>query len=258
MKTNTRKIPDYKIKIVKELVSLLKKNRTIVVSSISEIPTSQIQKIQKNLRKETVFKIPKKNLIFLALDSEKEKFQELKKQIKGNVALLFSNVEGFDLAKQLEDNKISSKAKAGQIAPEDIEVPAGPTDLVPGHAISELGALGIKIKIEKGKINIQEPKIVAKKGEKISEGTANLLGKLDIKPFLTGLKPGAVFDTKENKLYLNIDINPEKTLEKLRKAVSEARGLSFNITYYTKENITQILGKAYQNAKVLKGLNNIK
>ena len=64
----------------------------------------------------------------------------------------------------------------------DIEIKAGPTNLVPGPAISELGALGIQISIDEGKISIKFPKIIVKKGGEISEGVASLLQKLNIYP----------------------------------------------------------------------------
>jgi len=97
----------------------------------------------------------------------------------------------------LEESKSPAKAKPGQEAPEDIEIPEGPTDLIPGPAISELGALGIQIQIEKGKIHIKEAKVIAKQGAKISQGAADLMGKLDIKPFSVGFIPLCSFDTKE-------------------------------------------------------------
>ncbi len=46
----------------------------------------------------------------------------------------------------------------------DLEIPAGPTDLIPGPAISEMGALGIQIQIQGGKIEVKQPRIVTKKG----------------------------------------------------------------------------------------------
>ena len=55
--------------------------------------------------------------------------------------------------------------------------------MIPGPAVSELSALGIRIKIEKGKINIQKSKTIVKKGEKISQAAADLMSKLDIRPF---------------------------------------------------------------------------
>ena len=148
-------IPESKLKSVRELTELIKNKKTILIASIKNIPASQFQKIWKKLRSKAIIKVPKKNLIVRALDSsETEAIKKLKEQIKDNITILFSDMDCFDLASELIKNKSPAKARAGQESPEDIEVPAGPTDLVPGPAISELGALGIKIQIQGGKIHI--------------------------------------------------------------------------------------------------------
>ena len=131
--------------------------KTILIASIKNLPGSQFQEIKKKLRGKAVVKVPKKNIILIAMDSSKNKeLNELKEQIKESVAILFSKLDCFELSSEIESIKSPAKAKVGQIAPEDIEIPEGPTDLVPGPAISELGALGIKIQIDKGKILIKE------------------------------------------------------------------------------------------------------
>ena len=200
-KSNAKKIPEKKLKVVKELKNLLESKKTILIASIKGIPASQFQEISKKLRGKAIIKVPKKNLIIRAInDIKNEDYKKLETKINSDFAILFSDLDAFELGAELMKNKSPSKAKAGQIAPVDIEIPAGPTDLVPGPAISELGALGIQIQIHGGKIEIKEPKIVAKKDAKISERAADLMAKLDIKPFSIGFVPLAAFDTKEKKL----------------------------------------------------------
>ena len=220
-------IPDVKIKSVKELTDLIKNNKTILLVSIKDLPASQFQEIGKKLRGKAVVKVPKKNLMFRALDkSGNDVIKKLREQITENVAILFSNLDCFDLAAELLKNKSPAKAKAGQEAPEDIEIQEGPTDLVPGPAISELGALGIQIQIEKGKISIKSPKVIAEKGKKISAGAADIMSKLDIKPFSIGFTPLSAFDSKENKLYLEINVNPEEVVKELKINFRKALGLA--------------------------------
>jgi large subunit ribosomal protein L10 len=244
-------IPEKKIKSVKELSDSIENKKTILIASIKNIPASQFQEIGKKLRGKAIVKVPKKNLIFRALDSSKnEAIKKLREQIKDNVAILFSDMDCFDLAAELIKNKTPARAKAGQEAPEDIEVQAGPTDLVPGPAISELGALGIQIQIEKGKINIKEPKIIAKKNEKISANAADIMSKLGIKPFSIGFIPLSAFDTQEGKLYLNIEIDKEKTIEELKSAFCKASAFASEICYVCKDTIKSLISKAgmYENA----------
>ena len=249
------KIPQKKIKAVSELVEFIKNKRTIMVASIKNIPASQYQEIMKNLRGKAIVKFPKKNLIFKAIDSSgDETVKKLKEQIGESSAILFSDAEAFELSLELMDKKTPAKAKPGQEATEDIEIPAGPTDFVPGPAISELGALGIQIQIEKGKIHIKETKVIVKKGEKISRAAADIMSKMRIKPFSIGFVPIAAFDTKEKKIYVGIKVDRKETKNKLKIAFSKALPFAVEIGYTTEETITFLIGKAGVREKALENL----
>lgn len=245
-------VSDEKKKIVSELEKLIKDKKTILITSIKNIPASQFQKISKKLRGKAVVKVPKKNLIFKAIDDcGNEAVKELKEKINDNVALLFSDIDAFELAGELVRNKSPAKAKPGQEAPEDIVIEAGPTELLPGPAISELGALGIQVQIDKGKITIREPKTITKKGEKISAGAADVMSKLDIKPFSIGFTPLAAYDTKENKFYTEININTEKALDDLKSAFGRALPFAVAVGYASKDTISFLIGKAGMHEKAL-------
>ena len=238
-------VAPWKIKAVDELKKLASENKTILIASIKSLPGSQFQEISKKLRGKAVVKVPKKNLIFRALDgADGEEVEKLKEKIEADIAILFSNQDAFDLAADLLKNKSPAKAKAGQEAPEDITVSAGPTDLVPGPAISELGALGIQIQIKDGKIEIKEDKVIVKEGEAISQGAAEMMSKLDIKPFSIGFIPVAAFDTKEKKFYSEINIDTEGTIDQLKEAFGKALPFAVEIGYTTKDTIGFMLSKA--------------
>lgn len=253
--TSQKKVSPQKKKTAEEFKKLIDSNKTILIASIKNLPGSQFQEIKKKLRGKAIVKVPKKNIIEIAIDSSKNKeVKELKEQIKESTAILFSELDCFELASELEDIKSPAKAKAGQIAPENIEVPEGPTDLVPGPAISELGALGIKIQIDKGKILIKEAKIISKKGEKISQGACDIMNKLGIKPFTIGFVPLAAFDAESKKIYLEIRVNREETIKRLKEAYGKALPFAVAIAYPSKETIGFLLAKANAHAKVLEKL----
>jgi large subunit ribosomal protein L10 len=253
----TAHISEKKKKSVSELAKLLQERKTLLIASIKNIPGSQFQEIVKKLRGKAIVKVPKKNLVLKALDSSKEQeIKNIKDKITSDFALLFSDIDCFELAIDLIKKKSPSKAKVGQIAPEDIEIPAGPTDLVPGPAISELGALGIQIQIEGGKITIKAPKVIAKKGEKISQGAADMMSKLDIKPFTIGFIPVAGFDNQTKIFYPEINLNPEKTLEDFKMAYGKALPFAVQIGYTTPETITFLIGKAGRQCLALEKLQN--
>ncbi len=247
-----KNIPKKKTDSVKELSDLIKNKKTILIASIKDLPASQFQEISKKLRNKAIVKVPKKNLMFRVIDqSENETVKKLKEQIQNSVAILFSDLDAFDLALELVKNKSPAKAKPGQISPEDIQVDAGPTDLVPGPAISELGAVGIKIQIEKGKIHIKEPKVIAKAGEKISSAASDIMNKLNIKPFSIGFVPLSAFDTKEEKLYLEIKIDKEKTIEELKNSFGKALPFAVEIGYICEDTIRFLIRKAASHEKAL-------
>jgi large subunit ribosomal protein L10 len=250
-------VSEQKKKTVKEITELIKKNRSFLIVSIKNIPASQVQETVKKLRGRAEVRVPRKNLILRAIeDSGEENAKQVEVKIKENVAMIFSDIDCFELAAELVKNKSPAKASPGQEAPEDIEVPAGPTELVPGPAISELGAVGIQIQIDKGKISIKEAKVVAKKGEKISAAVADVLSKLDIKPFSISLVPLVGYDSKEKKAFLNIDINFEKSLEDLKYAFSKSLPFAVEIGYTCDNTIKFLLQKAGRHGLALESLSN--
>jgi large subunit ribosomal protein L10 len=257
--TEKKKVSPQKKKIVEDLKKLIEEHKTILVASIKNLPGSQFQEIKKKLRGKAIVKVPKKSIMLLAIDSSKNKdIVNLKEQIKESTAILFSKIDCFELACELEDIKSPAKAKVGQIAPEDIEIPEGLTDLAPGPAISELGALGIKIQIDKGKILIKEAKIVARKGEKISQGACDIMNKLGIKPFTIGFISLAAFDSEEKKVYANIKVDREGVIKQLKEIYGKALPFAVAITYINKDTIGFLLAKANSHAKVLESFVNSK
>jgi large subunit ribosomal protein L10 len=248
-------VSEEKKKLVVELSNLIKNKKTILIASIKDIPSSQYQEIVKKLRGKAIVKVPKKNIIFRALDSSgNEAIKKLRDHIKENIAILFSDIDAFELAVELISKKSPVKAKSGQESVKDIEIQEGPTDLIPGPAITELGVLGIQIKIEKGKIHIKEPKIIVKEGEKISAAAADIMNKFDIKPFSVGFIPLAAFDTKEGKLYLDIKIDKEKTLKDLKTAFGKALPFAVEIGYISDDTIKFMIKRAGAEGKALERL----
>jgi len=238
-------IPESKIKTVKELKELISKSKTILIASIKNIPGSQFQEISKKLRGKAIVKVPKKNLIKRAfVESAKKKTVEISDKLEDSFALLFSELDAYELASELLKNQTPAKAKVGQIAPREIEVEAGPTELVPGPAISELGALGIQIQIKGGKIEIKEPKVIVKEGAAISQSAADIMGKLDIKPFSIGFSPICAYDSVDDVVYLEIKIDEEGTLASLLEAYRKALPFALEIGYVTQDTVKLMIQRA--------------
>lgn len=252
MASEVHKLKD---KAVNDLATGISNSKTLMIVSIRGLPSKQFQEIKKSIRKHASIKVVKKNIILRAIkELKKESILGLEKYINENCAFVLSDTEGYELAGILSQKKTPVFAKAGQIAPEDIEVKKGPTELVPGPAISELGALGIQITVEDGKISIKHNKVVVKEGNEIHEGAASILQKLNIQPFSVGLKPTAIYDVQEEKIYTDIKINSEETKSELINAASKALGFAQKIAYYCKDTIGYLLAKANMNGEAISKL----
>jgi len=251
-KIREKEIPEKKKKQVNEIVDLIKKSNSIVIVSIKNLPTKQFQLIKKKLRGKAVIKVMKKSIINRAIDNiEKGAIKNFKKYLGEDQALIFSELNPFELSAILSKNKSMARAKVGQKVEEDVVVEPGPTELVPGPVISELGSLGIKFAVEDGKINIKEKKVILKAGEEVNEAHASIMGKLDMKPIAVGLEPVIAYDAKEDKIYEDVKIDQDKTLEELKESKKRALGLAIKIVYTCKETIGFLLRKVEAEKKVL-------
>ena len=157
-------------------------------------------------------------------------------------AMLFSESDAFEISGILASEKSPAKAKAGQIAPSDIEVKAGPTELIPGPDISALSAVGLAPKVENGKIAIMQDKIIVKEGEEITEAHASIMAKLDIIPFEVGVEPIAAY--MDGEVYADIKIDKDAMVEAIMSDYAQALPFAVEIAYPTIETIDFILGKA--------------
>ncbi|MAG02388.1 50S ribosomal protein L10 [Candidatus Pacearchaeota archaeon] len=245
-----------KQKQVDELVEDIKNAKTFMIVSIKNLPSKQFQEIKKSVRDDASVKLAKKNIVIRALKKfGKESILQLEDDIKADIAFVISGKDGYELAGLLAKKKTPVFARVGQIAEDDIEVKDGPTDLVPGPAISELGALGIQIAVEDGKISIKQPRVVANKGQEISGEVASILQKLNIQPFSIGLNPLVIYDIENEEIYRDIKIDSDEAAENLASSAGKALGFAQKIVYYCKETIGYLLGKANLNGEALSKLN---
>jgi large subunit ribosomal protein L10 len=253
-KQKVRKVSEKKKKILQNLVDLIKKNNTVMILSIDGIPSAQFQKTKKELKEIADITVVKKKVVEKAIQdliAEKKNIEQLKDSLEKPFAILFSNKDAFEIAAMLNKNKIPSRAKSGQIAPQDIVLEAGPTELVAGPALSELTKLGIKAGVDSGKITIKERKVIAKKGDLITEDIASTLSKLEITPFLLSILPITAYDSKSLNVYQNIQVDPEKVIKELQICSTQALGFAINLGYVTSETIKLLMFKASQEALLL-------
>ncbi len=246
-------VSDKKTKLVADLVKLVKDYSIIGIVNMQSLPARQLQNMRAMLgSKDVKIFMARKKLLKLVLDnSGLENIDALKAKIKGMPALILSKDNPFTLYSIIQKNKSSAPAKAGQEAPSDIVVAAGPTSFAPGPIISELAAVGIKTKVDGGKLTIINDAVVAKEGAIISAKLAETLKRLDIQPMEVGLdlvavwENGLVFDAKQ--LY----IDEAEYEQNVISNAQEAFNLAVEIAYFTSETTDVILQKAAREAKAL-------
>jgi large subunit ribosomal protein L10 len=208
--------------------------------------------VRKVLRGNAEIIVVKNKLAKLALKKAGIKnADELLQRMTGQNALLFSKMDPFKLYLLLEKNRVSLPARAGDIAPNDIMVPAGNTGQPAGPVLSEFREAGIQTKIESGSIWVVKDSVAAKTGTEISPKLASLLSKLGIKPIRAGLSIALAYD---NGLIYGADavaIDLEKYRESLLSGYASSRALAVYIGYLTKETAPDIIAKAYREAFAL-------
>jgi len=245
MRTHTRKWKEDSLADIRKLIG---KYPTIAVADLSMFPASLFQAIRKKLSSKGTIRVTKVRVLRMAFKEAKGK-EVLANYALKSCAVIFTTMNPFELFAFLKKNKGSISAKEGDLAPEDIMVPAGDTGLPPGPALSDLKAAGLKVSVQGSTIAVMEDKIVTKKGEPVSKPVAGTLSKLDIKPIKVGLRliasleNGQIFEAKV------LDIDLDKVFLEFVDAHRKAFNLAYNAEYFTKPVTELLLQKAFREAK---------
>ena len=242
-----------KQKQVQELTHDIQSYPIVGLLNFETLPSRQLQKMRSALAQKGVkIRMARKKLLELALQgAKKPNLEAIQKKIKGMPALLFTKDNPFALYSTIQRSKSPSFAKPGQQAPRDLTVKAGPTQFVPGPVISELASVGIKTKVEGGKLTIISDTIIAKEGTVISQKVCDMLKRLDIKPMEIGLDLVAVW---ENSLVFDakqLHIDPVEYQQKVMEAAQWAMNLAVEAAYTSPETMELLLQKSFNDAKAL-------
>jgi len=279
-------IPQWKKDEIKYLTDLMEKYDNIIVIDVSNINDKQVQEMRKILRGKAVIRMSKKSLQQRALDkyqeeSNKENINELKESIPGQSALIFTDIDPFELRRIFLENKWMVAAKPGQKTPVDIVVPAGDTGLPTGQVISELNmTLKLPTMIKNDTIHIREDTVTHESGDTVSTKEASVLKKLGVEPIESILKIHTAWSDgdliPEDVIYmdlvkfreevassyiiaqtiaLELGIIDKETFEPLmQKAHHEAIALLFEMPFIDESFIEDYLKKAHSHANVMNAM----
>lgn len=239
-----------KIEEVQKLKELITSYPVIGIVSIHGIPASQMHAMRKMLRDHAVIRVSKNRLIKHAL-SDQNGLSQLADYLKGESAILATDINPFKIYRELEKAKMRVPAKGGEIAPEDIVVEKGKTPFKPGPIVGELQQAGIPAAIREGGIVIEKTVTVVKKGEVIPPEKAQMLTRLEIYPLEVGLDVQAFYD--EGSIFTAdvLDVDLEDIMNDFRAAASQALALAVETGYPSKETIPLLLQKAHCSSRAL-------
>jgi large subunit ribosomal protein L10 len=237
---------------VDAIKDILKEYKSIGIANLQKVRASQLQGLKKSMAGKVYFRVLKNTLVKLAIDElDQEELKQLEEYLEGSNVFLFTDLNPFKLALMLERGKVKTTAKSGDIAAEDVVIPAGNTGQPPGPVISQLNAVGLPTRIESGSVWVSKDTLVVRKGEPINERLAGVLSKLGIKAVELGISMRAVFDhgmmIDGDQLHIDVDA----TRKSIEASNQEAFALALGISYTTKETIKPLLQSAHQKAIAL-------
>jgi large subunit ribosomal protein L10 len=242
--------PKKKRLMYQELQELPKNYSVIALTNINKVRATQLMAIRKKFRNEIKIRIIKNKITQRAFEKIKDVpgLEKLSEELKGQCALMFTNINPFKLNLLFDQNKIFLPAKGGDIVTKEIVIPAGNTGISPGPVLSEFKESNVLTRIDQGMIWVSKDAVVAKPGDVIPQKLASLMSKLDIKPIEAGItvshavSEGVLFKEQE----LTIDLS--KYRSDLQKSIRESLALALEAGYITAETISLLLVRAHSYA----------
>lgn len=247
-------VAEWKFEKVKEITNIINDNKVIGILEIGGIPAPQMQQMRRNLHGFAIIRSAKNNLILRALDEAEKQTKGitgLKDLIKGQSAIISTDMNPFQLFRQIKLTRTMAPARGGETSSHDIEVKAGDTPFKPGPIVGELQKVGIPAAIQEGKVVIKTDKIIVQKGEKITSDIAQMLTRLEIFPIEIGMTIHGVFEDGSIFKPDVLDINMDEFLGNMKQASLNAFNLAIKTGWATKDTIQPLLVKAHNDAFIL-------
>jgi len=232
-----------------KLIKLLDEYPKIFIVIADNVGSNHMQQIRRSLRGKAVLLMGKNTMIRKAIRGHIQNnasLEQLLPFIKGNIGFIFTKGDLGEIKKVIVESKVAAPAKAGAIAPCDVVVPAGNTGLEPTQT-GFLQALNIPSKISRGQIEITNDVSLLKEGQKVGASEANLLAKLNIKPFQYGLKIKGIYD--EGSIYdaKVLELTDDDLLKKFNNGVRNVACVSLAIGYPTLASLPHNIARGYKN-----------
>lgn len=235
-----------------KLTSLLKNHPKIFIVHCDNVGSLQMQRVRHALRGKAVILMGKNTMIRRVLreNFKQSPMERLLPLLKSNVGFVFCIADLNEVREVIQEHKVPAAARAGIVAPCDVNVPAQNTGLEPGMT-SFFQALGIPTKINRGAIEILQDVQLIKEGDKVGTSEATLLTKLSIKPFSYGLIIHHVYDNGTVYDPSVLDLTDDDILSHFLAATENIGALSLQIGYPTIASAPHSIINAFKNIQAV-------
>ncbi|SVC48661.1 uncharacterized protein METZ01_LOCUS301515, partial [marine metagenome] len=203
--------------------------------------------MRETLRQQMVMTMAKKTLVRRAwtkVGLSEDELDTLLDGVTQPMLVQTDDLNAFQLFAELEKTRTGRPAKAGDIAPNDIVIEAGPTSFPPGPIVGEFNSVGIPAKIEKGKVSIVKTVTAVEAGEPISADLGLMLSKLEINPIEIGLILSGAIEGGVVMAAEDLDLDLSGFTANVKSATSGAFNLACNIGWFTNETVPVLISKA--------------
>jgi len=237
-----------KIRYKERLEKLLQEYKNVLLVSVDNVGSLQMQKIRMALRKRATLLMGKNTLVRMIIREAAEKEPKLEKlldHIHGNVGLCFTNDDLREVCTIVTSNKVPAAAKSGTVAPTDVYIPPGPTGLDPGQT-NFFQALQIITRIARGAIEIVNQVHLIKKGDKVTVSAVALLSKLELKPFHYGARVVQVYEDGSVYPPSILEITKEEVQERFFSGVRRLAAVSLAIGYPNAATMPHTLANGFR------------
>jgi len=251
MSTLVQRVANWKKEEVEELKRLINSNKVVIIADLTGFPADKLHEIRRKLRDKAIIRVTKNSLFEIALKESGKLKGEILKYLTGQNGYIFTNENPFIINQEIVKLKMKRTAKPGDIANEDVIIPAGPTGIAAGPMLSVFGKLKIPTKVQDGSIHVAKDTKVASKGEKIPSELIPILQKLGIEPIYVELK---IKIALEGNLIINGDLlklDIDKYKSEILNAFSLASAFASEIVYPEPNVIKISVFKAFRIASEL-------
>ncbi|KAA0153200.1 hypothetical protein FNF29_03388 [Cafeteria roenbergensis] len=243
-------VSDRKRAYGKRLIELLETHRAVLLVSVDNVGSKQIQDVRLALRDEATVLMGKNTTIrrvfrdYFSRNPDSP-HRGLADMVGGNMGFVFTNGDVAKVRETILSFKVPAPARTGSVAPADVFIEPGPTGCDPGQT-AWFQALNIPTKIQRGQIEMIARVHLIKEGEKVTDSSSALLQKLDIKPFAYSVVVHTVYDDGEIFDAAVLDLTEANLITKLLTGADVIAALGLELGVPTKCSIKHSINTAYK------------